>query len=44
MRAQGAKLRFYDLWSEGVKIQVMANAKYVLVLLVDRLVASSLND
>jgi len=26
MRAQGAKLRFYDLWSEGVKIQVMANA------------------
>lgn len=27
MRAQGAKLRFYDLWSEGVKIQVMANAK-----------------
>lgn len=26
MRAQGAKLRFYDLYSEGVKIQVMANA------------------
>lgn len=27
MRAQGAKLRFYDLYSEGVKIQVMANAR-----------------
>ncbi|KAJ8293247.1 Lysine--tRNA ligase, cytoplasmic [Rhodotorula toruloides] len=26
MRAQGAKLRFYDLWSEGTKIQVMATA------------------
>ncbi|GAA6005984.1 hypothetical protein JCM10207_007297 [Rhodosporidiobolus poonsookiae] len=26
MRAQGAKLRFYDLYSEGTKIQVMANA------------------
>jgi lysyl-tRNA synthetase class 2 len=26
MRAQGAKLRFYDLWSEGQKIQVMATA------------------
>lgn len=29
MRAQGAKLRFYDLWSEGTKIQVMATAKCV---------------
>lgn len=26
MRAQGAKLRFYDLYSEGQKIQIMANA------------------
>ncbi|GAA5890740.1 hypothetical protein JCM6882_000640 [Rhodosporidiobolus microsporus] len=26
MRSQGAKLRFYDLWSEGQKIQVMATA------------------
>ncbi|KAK7114799.1 lysine--tRNA ligase-like isoform X2 [Littorina saxatilis] len=28
MRPSGAKLNFYDLRGEGVKIQVMANAKY----------------
>ncbi|GAA6044416.1 hypothetical protein JCM8097_007453 [Rhodosporidiobolus ruineniae] len=26
MRAQGAKLRFYDVWSEGQKLQIMASA------------------
>ncbi|ORY89639.1 lysine-tRNA ligase [Leucosporidium creatinivorum] len=26
IRAAGAKLRFYDLWSEGVRVQVMAQA------------------
>ncbi|KAL8589333.1 Lysine--tRNA ligase [Nucella lapillus] len=28
MRPSGAKLNFYDLRGEGVKIQIMANAKY----------------
>ena len=28
----GAKLLFYDLRGEDAKIQVMANAKYVLLL------------
>lgn len=28
MRESGAKLIFYDVRGEGVKIQVMANAKY----------------
>lgn len=32
MRAQGAKLRFYDLYSEGQKIQIMANASSVSIL------------
>lgn len=27
MRAQGGKLRFYDLWGEGGKIQIMASAQ-----------------
>jgi lysyl-tRNA synthetase class 2 len=27
IRASGAKLRFYDLHAEGVKIQIMASAK-----------------
>ena len=31
-REAGAKLRFYDLRAEGVKIQVMANARYIYIL------------
>jgi len=31
-REAGAKLIFYDLRGEGKKLQVMANAKYVIVL------------
>lgn len=27
MRASGQKLRFYDLWAEGVKIQIMAQVQ-----------------
>lgn len=27
MRASGEKLRFYDLYADGQKIQVLANAK-----------------
>jgi lysyl-tRNA synthetase class 2 len=29
MRASGEKLRFYDLYADGQRIQILANAKYV---------------
>jgi hypothetical protein len=29
MRSSGSKLKFYDLHSEGVKVQIMAQAQYV---------------
>jgi lysyl-tRNA synthetase class 2 len=30
IRASGAKLRFYDLHGEGVKVQIMATQQYAL--------------
>lgn len=33
-RASGAKLLFYDLRGEGVKLQVMANSRYIINILI----------